>query len=167
MPPFTPSVKQMKWFHGKRWGRTTICVVVVLLAVIISAASYLDIRSRKDVIAYIGMSQECHPVWKDLALKRIRAGQTVEDVNKTRKPQRSESWDRYTLLMYNDIGDFTGLVIVARDHKLIFAGASSCGWEHEFFSTISRQELQEIYRSYWDYIKEKKRRKKALQQPPR
>jgi len=148
----------MKSLLKARWMRNTARLLLVAILTVSVAAWFFDVRSQRDVIAYIGMSRECHHVWRDLALRRIRAGQTVDDVKRLNTPPRIVSWDQYTLLAYNDTGDFTGLAILARDNKLIFAGSSSCTWEHQFFSTISEQELQDIYRGYWEFLRARKER---------
>jgi hypothetical protein len=46
----------------------------VLLAFL---AWYFRIYSYRDARAYYFMSRECHPVWKDLAMRRIKPGTTL------------------------------------------------------------------------------------------
>ncbi len=151
----------MKWFPKKLWLRI-ICYILISLFVVVGFVSwYFGIHSEKDVIAYIGMHLECNSVWKDLALRRIYAGQTLENVYKVKKPISIKHWKSYTFLYYNEPGAFTGITIVARDKKLIFAGARSCAWKHDFFSTISKEKLMGIYNSHWNYIKESRKHKKG------
>jgi hypothetical protein len=153
----------MKRLLQRRWVKICACATAAILAGLAALACYLDVHSGQDVIAYIGMSRECHPVWKDLALRRIQAGQSVAEVVRMAPPRHRHDWNDYTLLSYGDLGDFTGLAMLAEDQRLIFAQATSCCWQHEFFRTIDTNALHTIMVSFWDNLKEKK----AIQPAPR
>src|SRR5207249_4877318 len=68
--------------------------VSVLLT--LSVCWYFGIHSPSDVAAYYGMSRECHPVWKELALRRVHAGQSVADVIAATAPLRVQRHGPYT-----------------------------------------------------------------------
>ena len=93
--------------------------------------------------------KSAHPTWKALAMRRLRANQSVDEVKRIAPPLHSRTWDRYTLLAYGDMCDFTELAILACDNKLVWAQATSCTWRHEFFRTITTNELAHIVQSYW------------------
>lgn len=132
----------------KKW-RKIIKIIAAVIAVfaisIVSSCLFFGIHSRMDVIGYYSMArEEFHPIWKDLALHRIRKGDSLESIIKKHAPVRREDFSSYTFLDYEV--PFNGLGIVAKDGKLIYAAAGSCCWEHIFFETPSEKEkLNEAY----------------------
>ena len=133
----------------RRTKRCFLLVALVFLAGAIAATRFFGIHGKQDFIAYYGIWKECHPTWKVLAMRRLRANQSVDEVQRIAPPLHSRTWDRYTLLAYGDMCDFTGLAILACDNKLVWAQATSCTWRHEFFRTITTNELAHIVQSYW------------------
>src|SRR6185295_5726500 len=112
--------------------------VALFLGILISACVYFRVAYPKDVVAYIGMAQECHPIWKKLALRQINAGDSAADFLADNSPTSRVEFGRYCVYRFapgEEKGylSFTGLSVIARDGKLIHAGAGSCCWDFTFF----------------------------------
>ena len=128
--------------------RTLLCFVVLLLAMVVGLCGYLRIYRYKDAVAYYGMAKECHPVWKELALRRYHRGDPVEKLTEKWPPSERRVEAGYEFLTYYDNPDapglrFTGLAVVAEDRRLLHAYAWSCCWQHSFFG--SQEELEEFF----------------------
>ena len=139
----------LKRIVSKRWVRVALVVACGLAALVVSACWYLGIWGYGDLIAYGGMYMECHPVWKDLALRRVYSGQSVDELISLSDPPVVERHGRYVHVNYQNSPEFarsenalqlTGITIVAQDGKLVQAVAWSCAWSHTFFNTLSPQE---------------------------
>ena len=146
----------MTRFIQRRGVRRTLVTAVTLAVLLAAACAFFGVRSKSDIVAYLLMPRECHSVWRPLALRLIRAGQPVTDVIRSHKPRHVHKWDRFTLLAYNDTGDFTGLAILAKDDKLVMARANSCTWQHTFFCTLPKNEVEAISKSFWEWFKEQR-----------
>ena len=88
-------------------------VVVVLLACCI----FFRISRASDVDAYIGMASECHPIWKQFALRRFGAGDSAAELFRKFTPDRREEFGRYGCYSYfRGPGglQFTGLIVTTR-----------------------------------------------------
>jgi hypothetical protein len=115
---------------------------------------FLGIGSRQDLIAYRCMRAEhFHPVWKDLALRRIRKGDDLEETIRKHPPIRREDFGPYTSLLYHrGLVSFNTLQIIATDGVLISAHAGSCCWRHVFFDSPTHE--QAIRQAYTEYLKQ-------------
>jgi hypothetical protein len=129
-----------------KWARRTALVVgLVCLGTILTTCWYLDIRSARDVRAYLGMRKECHPVWKDLALRRIYAGQPTDELLRAYSPQLVRRSGNSLILIYQN-GDwpvlsYTTVEIWSENGCLIAAVAGSCTWEHVFFDNRDERDI--------------------------
>jgi|GEM_PF-6759006 len=94
------------------------------------------------------MARECHPVWRDLALRRIYEGQRVDDVIERTKPVCVVRHGRFVEIAYQDPLSFSGVHMVAMDDKLVRAMSLSCKWEHTFFNSMSDEDDQQMHLSY-------------------
>lgn len=128
--------------------------LVVLLLAGAFLCWFLGIRSREDLLAYRCMRAEhFHPVWKDLALRRIRKGDDLEETIRKYPPIRREDFGPYTALIYHrGLLSFNTLQIIATDGVLIYARAGSCCWEHFFFESPTHEEA--ICQAYSEYVKQ-------------
>ncbi|MBN1359226.1 MAG: hypothetical protein JW993_01480 [Sedimentisphaerales bacterium] len=128
-------------------GSAVLAVLALLTAL---ACWFFGIRSRQDIIGYSEMLRgRFHPIWKDLALRRIKKGDDLDELVARHEPLRREEWPPFVMLRYNEVGSFDGLAVAAKDGKLIFASVGSCCWEHTFFDTPQEREtLDEAYRAW-------------------
>jgi len=125
-----------------------------VLTVLVSCA-FFRIWHPRDIEAYFGMASECHPAWRQFAFRHFGAGDSASDLLQRYPPDRREEFGRYGVYRYYK-GDsngipFTGLSVVARDGKLLSAGAGSCTWRFSFF----QKEDAELDRQYAVYMKER------------
>lgn len=133
------------WQH--RFVRPTTYAMVVIFAVIAAGAWYFGIWGRDDLIAYYGMSKECHPVWKDLALRQVYHGQPIDEVIERTNPVCVTRHGRFVQVDYQDFS-FTGVQIVAIDGRAVRGLAASCTWDHQFFDGMSEKDVRELQASY-------------------
>lgn len=128
------------WIHSlvRRSGYIAIALAVAMAI----ACSYFRIHSTRDLTAYVGMSFECHPVWKELALHRIQLGQPINVVIAQTKPISIERHGRFVELGYQERLSFTGVQIIAMDGKLVRASAGSCTWDHTFFDAMNEMDCE-------------------------
>lgn len=133
-----------------------ICGALVLLAVL-GACMFLRIWRPRDVVAYVGMAKECHPVWQQFAFRRFGAGDSASDLLQRYPPSRSEEFGRYAVYRYHEGGpnvvSLTGLSVITRDGKLLSAEAGSCTWQFCFFQTQDA----EFDRQYEAFVKQSTR----------
>jgi len=115
---------------------------------------FLGIWSREDLVAYHWMrADHYHPVWKDLALRRIRKGDDLEETIRKHPPIRREDFGPYTALLYHrGLLSFNTLQIIATDGVLIQASAASCCWRHTFFDSPAHE--QAIRQAYSECLKQ-------------
>jgi hypothetical protein len=117
----------------KRW----IVAGISLLVGVLAMCAFFRIHRPKDLVAYYGMADECHPVWRQFAFRRFGSGDSVADLLRRFPPTDKEEFGRYGLYRY-ELGSgegifFTGLSVASRDGRIISAGAGSCTWQFTFF----------------------------------
>ncbi len=122
--------------------RVGVCCAAGLLLLVIALCGFLGIRSSMDVLAYYTMLREdYHPVWKDLALRRIRKGDSIDNLLKRHPPVVRDDFPPYIVLGYSERGSFNVLDLVAKDGRLLAAHAAGCTWTHIFFTTPAEEEV--------------------------
>lgn len=122
-------------------------LLTVLTLAVVVLAGLLGIRSKMDLLAYYAMVREhYHPLWKDLAWRRIRKGDSIESLLKRHVPSGREDYGPYTVLLYQN----GRLVVRAKNGRLI--GAEAWGVpdsKHIFFTTPSEERRwEEAYSAY-------------------
>jgi hypothetical protein len=145
MKPFT------NWSTKRKAG---VIFTVVVSLLVVAGCVFFRISSRNDVEAYIGMAQECHPIWKQFALRRFGAGDSAADLFRQFPPDRREEFGRYGRYSYfQGPGglQFTGIIVTTRDGKLLSAGAGSCTWQYSFFKVDDTN----IDREYYSYLRQR------------
>jgi len=109
-----------------------LVLVVLLLALL---CHFVGIRSMRDIVAYRAMWRErYHPIWKDLALRRVKKGDGVEAVAQRHPPLYRNDAGPYTKLVYTQGGASPGLTVMAENGKLALAVAGAPTWRHVFFN---------------------------------
>ena len=149
----------MKRVLSNRWFKLSAGLLLVLLAVATASAWYFRVWSWPDLRAYQGMSQECHPVWRELHWGRIHAGQDVEEVIAATKPVRVERYGEYVRLSYQEGLSFTGITITAKNGRLASAAAGSCTWDRVFFNELTHDDwkaYEDAYEAHWQPIRRKR-----------
>lgn len=143
--------RRMEW---KRIILTAAGLFASFIAVAVALCLFFGIHSRRDLLAYRCMSAEhFHPVWKDLALRRIRKGDSVTEVIKRHPPLRLEECGPYTALLYHKGLSFNCLQIIATKGVLIGARADSCCWEHVFFEGPAHEPaFRQACSQYWAQV---------------
>jgi len=123
--------------------RISACLAVVLLLALLACCGYFGIYRWRDVIAYGGMAAECDPVWKELALRRVRQGDPVSKLTEIREPSWVLEYGPYQQLEYGFEPGYlslTGITVYAKEGKLLTAIAWSCTWDHVFFEDKTEEE---------------------------
>ena len=131
----------MKRLWSYRWLRVVAVLAALSLTGLLGCAWYFRVWSWRDYEILGYMDHECHPVWKELFWRRVYAGQSVEEVIAETKPLTVERFENFVVLHYTP-GGFTGIGIVARDGKLVWAEAYSCAWTKPFFNEFTPAEWQ-------------------------
>jgi hypothetical protein len=151
----------MRRFSPKRWLWMVAVLECVLLAAL-AACWHHRIWSYKDYLIYSEIRR--YPVGDDLWLGRVRAGQDLEELTARHPPHRVEQMGPFTVLTYYSVWPlppkslpFEALEIVAKDGRLVSAGAASCTWQKEFFamSPDDAASLGALYEQKWALQKEK------------
>ncbi len=131
----------------------TTCVLAVVLLPLVVFYHVLGIHSRMDVLAYRMMIREqYHPVWKDLALRRIRKGDDLQMLLQKHPPVCVEAFGSFASVLYNRPLSYNTLGVIAKDGRLISARAGSCTWHHVFFN--SPEEEEALDQAYSNHIKQ-------------
>ena len=105
------------------------------------------------------MAQECHPVWKQFALRRFGRGDAANELFRRFPPTHRDEFGRYGIYSFSAGPPggipFTRVSVVTKDGRLIAAGSGSCTWRFTFFNAqdpeLERQYealLRERYRSH-------------------
>ncbi len=110
-----------------------ISAAAILLAILIGTSVFFGIYGWSDLTTYREIWRECHPIWKELALRKIVSGDSAASTTSRWPPIRTEHFGPYTTYWYSEAGSFTGLRVVAVGDRLVGADAGSCTWTHTFF----------------------------------
>ncbi len=145
-----------------RWLRTTrgrLSLVAVFTLVVFGAAcAFLRISRPRDLEAFLGMASECHPVWRQFAFHRFKAGDSAQELFRRFPPTWRQEFGRYGIYSFSDGPSnsiaFTSLSVVTKDGKLISAASGSCTWQFTFFTT----EDPELDRQYAAFVQERHNR---------
>ena len=139
------------------WSRILVFVVVVMVALAVVAVWYFRIHGFRSVLAYREMDKECHRIWKDLALRKVYAGEDLDEFLASNTPSTIRRHDNYgTMRFYQNYNPgsgglyFTGITVIAGDNRLVWAVAASCTWQHTFFNELSQEDA--YYESYRTYV---------------
>lgn len=140
-----------------RWRRSIAWSGLVLALALLATASFFGVRGLRDVAAYREMPTTFRdtPVWKDLALRRIRAGHPLDRLLAVSRPDHICPHDGWTTVRYGALrGDFTGLTVIARGDRLAYASAWSCTFDHVFFDEMPAEEWPHYEASYREFVKQ-------------
>lgn len=151
--------RNMKRVFGNRRVQRALGLLLVLSVGLVGCAWYFRIWSWHDFQVYGYMSHECHPVWRDLHWGRIRAGDDVDAVIATTNPARVEHYGDFTVLNYQEGFCFGGITLIAKNRRLMGAGAWSCCWQREFFDELTRMDrkaFDDAYVAHWQPIRKKR-----------
>ncbi len=127
--------RRTKLMFAVAGGLAALAMAAVLLCL------FLGIRSGQDLVAYHGMaSRGFHPIWRDLAWRRVRKGNDLAETVRKHPPTSREDFGPYTVLTYSrSKGSFNTLRIAAANGILIDARIADCVWKHVFFESPDRQ----------------------------
>jgi hypothetical protein len=135
-----------KWFSKRR-------LMIVLTALLLVSGSVLlicwhwriwgptDYQSFQEVSRY--------PLGQDLWFGRILAGQDLESVIVQAPPHGVLHYGRFTLVLYYPGGPpipgylyLERMTIIAKDGRIVEAGAGGCGWGKVFISMSPAEEAE-------------------------
>ena len=117
-------------------GGLAVCVLLLVFA-----CHFVGIHSTRDIVAYRAMWRDrYHPIWKDLALRRIKRGDDVESLLKKHTPPGRADAGPYTKLVYVWGGAYRRLTVMSKNGKLIAAVAGAATWRHVFFEAPEQGE---------------------------
>ena len=132
--------QNMMRLWGKRWFRISAWAVGIVLVLLALFCWYFRIYSVDSVQSYTEMLDGEHPIWKDLALRRINSGDSAAMIRRQHQPCVTWEYEHILSLMYHsryrnesDGLPFTGLDVVTRDGKAVAAQYYSCCFRHTFF----------------------------------
>ena len=146
----------------RRWFRWAVYLSVPVVPIVILGI-YCGPHWYRDAWIRNEMSKECHPVWRDLENGRVGAGQSVDEVIQKTSPTRILRYGAYTQLTYHqppvnpDLLYMTSVTILAKDGRLVHAGAGSCTWHRIFFDKMSPQVKEDEELSWRTYLEERRR----------
>lgn len=130
---------------------------MVVLAVV--ASWYFGIHSLTSCSAYWQMYRAYHPIWKDLALRRIQAGRDVSEFAGSYPASWSWRHGAYTSMDFYDnyvpgrpVIYFSGITVIAKEGRLKCAVAWSSTWHHIFFDEFSKDEHKNYRESLRQYV---------------
>ena len=139
-------VSPKRWWTG-RWFRRGVFSSATCLVALLALCAFFRAWSPADLEAYQGMAAECHPVWRAFAFRQFSRGDSTAALFAKFPPTRREEFGRYGIYHYHPAESFTGVTVIARDGRLLAAGAGSCTWSFAFFETADPQ-LDSDYRAY-------------------
>jgi hypothetical protein len=133
----------------RRWKRFLIPAAWILAAQILVVAflcAFFDVRCVDDLWAYRCMMKgPLHPIWKDLALRRIHKGSDLSQIVRKYPHMKQELWEPYTVLSYPEAGETDNRPrVIATRGVLVYADVSGF-WYSGFLNPGSRW-------GRWDYV---------------
>ncbi len=129
-----------------RYVRTITITLAFCSCVLWAFASYFRISSFRDLVAYGGMAAECHPIWQELAFRRIQPGDNFRAALLAMPPDSQEQLGEYAFYDYGT--GFTSLRVYTKNEKVVAAGAGSCTWDYAFFNTLPPEDWTEMNERY-------------------
>ena len=147
----------MRRLLSNRWIRRSASIALLLLTTLLGLAWYTNTWTSADLLSLEGMRRECHPVWRDLFWRRIGPGQDVDAVIAATEPLEIRRYDDFVQLEYQRGLCCSGVVILARQGRLIHAEAGSCCWRRTFFEMTAQDhaDFDFAYEAHWRPIREK------------
>jgi hypothetical protein len=139
----------------KKAFKMTLAMFAAISIFMLSCCIYFRVSSINDVIAYYCMSNEFPDVWKDLALGKVHAGQTLQEIEALNPPLEIRTYGKYSTLSYTTGFSFNGIGITLKDGIACSAGAGSCTWSYEFFNTLTQSDISELRREQEESVSEK------------
>jgi uncharacterized protein YnzC (UPF0291/DUF896 family) len=137
--------------RDKKATRVLAGALIVSALAVAFLCWFLGIHSRQDMGAYCAMARgHFHPAWKDLALRRIRKGDSLESLRRYR-PVRREDFGPYTQRYY--AGSSGTLEVRAKNTRLIHARAWGHTGDHVFFRAPEEEKAFE--EAYLDYVRQR------------
>jgi hypothetical protein len=142
------------WRPDKRASTVLGAALVVFALAVASLCCFLGVQTRADVVRYYEMARgNFHPIWKDLALGRIRKGDSLKSLLQKHRPTQRVDFGPYTSLCYRGPGSSGTLQIRAKNARLIYACAGSECWEHVFFAAPEEEAaFSQARTEYWQQI---------------
>jgi hypothetical protein len=130
---------------SKRWVRCLSTALSLIVIVCLLACWHWRIWSAEDYRNYqrVGRYALGHDLW----FGRIAPGEDIETVIAQARPHALRRFGRFTIIEYYLGGPLMAnglswdrLALIAKDGRLVSAGASSCIWHQEFFG-MSAEDL--------------------------
>ncbi len=150
----------------RRWPRFLIPAAWILagwVVVGVFLCVFFDVRCLDDVRAYrCMMKQSLHPIWKDLALRRIHNGSDLARTIRKHPPTKREEYRPYAAFFYSNAGSYDTVRIIATRGVLVYAdayGYNTCSshcvrWEYVFFSNPAHsQPMDDAYQRHRDQVR--------------
>ncbi len=131
----------MRKLWRKRWFRAATYSVAVLMVLALAACWFFRIWSLHDMECYRRFIYDgYHPIWRDLAFRRIGEGDTVEEIRQIAKPTEEGDVRNYTAFYYYLPGGMKCprriVHLLATDGRVFYAEAGSCFWGLRFFGDL-------------------------------
>lgn len=135
------------WFRWIARVLVFICTMVVLICWRWQIWRYHDYRVYREVCEYPGGS--------DLWFGRIHSGQDLEEFTAMHAPHDVHQLGHFTRMKYYTVWptppgalQMESLSVIAKDGRLVYAGAAGCTWHRVFFE-MSANDREEFDRA-WD-----------------
>src|SRR5947199_5537572 len=77
-----------------------LALILVCAVLPLGACCFLRIFKAADINAYLEMARECHPVWKQFALRQFGPGDSAKRLFQRFAPTRSDVFGRYGVYSY-------------------------------------------------------------------
>jgi hypothetical protein len=107
--------------------------LAAILVVTIGSLAFFRIHRARDLDAYYLMIDQGHPIWKELAMRRVHQGDSAKDLLH-RVPATSQvRFGRSALLLFESGG--VTCTIASRDEKIVSAWMWSSTSKFSFFET--------------------------------
>ncbi len=159
------SIIERRQQRRKRILIATTAFFIALVMVIIFLCGFLDVRSPRDLIIFRAMAKgDFHPLWKDLALRRVHKDDSLAETIGRYPPTSREEVGPFTVLLYDGkaLGRHkTQLRIIAANGVLTDAFAACSYGDHVFFQSPSQREA--FTRAYSEYVSQQLLESKAYQ----
>lgn len=115
--------------------------VLVGVAVALALGEWLRIDSPRALLAYPMMAKECHPVWRDFAVRRFSRGDSMEALFTAHTPSWQRSLGDIMVCEFHPVRKAgvhpSPVRVTAVRGRLVSAEAGSCTWWHTFFADFA------------------------------